>query len=62
MKVVKLNSRQGQEYRIPRNFHVIRTLDMGVTMGGEISDELYSYLVESSKINAEVVLTVKVVG
>ncbi len=35
---------------------------MGVTMGGEISDELYSYLVESSKINAEVVLTVKVVG
>lgn len=36
--------------------------DMGVTMGGKISDELYSYLVESSKTNAEVVLTVKVVG
>lgn len=36
--------------------------DLGVIMIGEISDALYSYLAESSETNAEVILTVKVVG
>ena len=39
-----------------------KDIDLGVTMGGEISDALYSYLAESSEANAEVILTVKVVG
>lgn len=39
-----------------------KDVDLGVTMGGEISDALYSYLAESSEANAEVILTVKVVG
>lgn len=43
-------------------FSCDKDTDMGVTMGGKISDELFSYLVESLKTNAEVVLTVKVVG
>lgn len=38
-----------------------KDVDQGVTMGGEISDALYSYLAESSEANAEVILTVKVV-
>ena len=39
-----------------------KDVDLGTTMGGEISDALYSYLKESSEAKAEVVLTVKVVG
>ena len=39
-----------------------KDVDLGATMGGEISDALYAYLAKASEANTEVVLTVKVVG